>query len=181
MPAPELPMPLYQANSGLFVAEQVPDSDAVERALNAVDHPIAKRLFVTREVDHGYDTYVWRVMVDNGDQAAECITEWRDDYGRPLPLSSALVDKVQKQIRSGDGERLIDELLASNKRREERVNEEIDEAFQAISEDMNHRLKETRSAGLHRGVHLRRSRARSLESGRDARRRVIGDAFRRMA
>jgi len=172
-------MPLIQHDSGLFVAEHVAESDAVERALNRIDHPLAGRLFVTREVDPGYGSFVFRVMVDNGDHPAECITEWRDDYGRPLPLSSSVVDKVQKQIRSG--ENVVERIMAQNEKQKARVQKDIDDAFEAIADDLSPKLRETRSALLHRGVHLRRSREKSLRSGRDARREFVGDKFRRMA
>lgn len=174
-------MPLVRLDdSGLFVAEQISDSVAVERALNQIDHPIAGRLFVTREVDHGYGTYVWRVMVDNGDEPAECVTEWRDDSGRPLPLSSGLVGKVQRQIHDGSPD-LVMQMVEANRRREQQVTKAVDEAFAEIAADVGPRLKETRSALLHRGVHLRRSRGRSLRSGRDALREAVGERLRRTA
>src|SRR5436190_113902 len=119
-------MPIYTHPSGLFVAEQVADSDSVERALNALDHPIADRLFVTREVDRQYGAWVWRCMIDNGDQYAECLTEWRDEHGHPLPISHGFVEKVRAQMAQGDADTLR-KIAEGHRKLQESVRKDEDE------------------------------------------------------
>jgi hypothetical protein len=165
-------MPSYVNGSGIFVSERVADSADVERALNRIDHPIAHRLFVTREIDRYFRAYVWRVLVDNGDRPAECVTEWRDGKGMPLELSHGLVEKVKAQIAGGFD---VDRILRANDLNRERLQAEASEALREIADDVGPRISETRSPLFHRGPHLRRSRAKRLSSGEDARRKRFAD------
>lgn len=174
-------MPTYLHDSGLFVSEQVSDSESVERALNALDHPVADRLFVTREVDQRFGSWVWRVMIWNGDRPAENLCEWRDQAGQPLPLSHGLVDRVRAQMASRDGDRLGIALAEQNERHSERVRREVDDALDEIAADVGPRMRETRSAVLHRGQHLRRSRQKAVNSGVEEKRRRVADRLRKLA
>jgi len=76
---------------GLVVAEHAVDERAVAAALKRLDD----RLILAREIDQRHGCEVWVVVRFQGrDRDAEPICDWRDDSGRPLPLSHRLVDKV---------------------------------------------------------------------------------------
>jgi hypothetical protein len=166
---------ISRRDSGLFVAERTPDTHDVEAALNRLDHPIAGRLFITREVDRRHGCFVHRVMIDNGDQEPANLCEWRDGLGRPLPLSHGLVDKVRRQMHARDGERLVAEMAASNHTHQERLRQDMNDALDEIAADVGKRISETRSPALHRGPHLRRSHEKRVRTGEAARRERLAD------
>lgn len=139
--------------SGLTLVEDSLDEQAVQAQLALIDD----RLYLSWEVRRGRQLY--RVLYDRGDQTPAPIAEWCGPNGEPLPLSSGLVEHV-KSLRPRDG---IVDLEGPQRRNEERaakLKAESDAAMDEIAADVGPRISDKRSAVLHRGVHLRRARAR---------------------
>jgi hypothetical protein len=139
--------------SGLYVVEFGQDFAAIDRELRREDD----RLFLTWEIDPRYNQKVYRVLCEvAGDKPSVCIAEWRDELGRPLPLSSGILERVRSQRARGGV--AAQEAFASNEAMIEAAIRESDEAMDEIAEDVGPRIAGKRSAVLHRGHHLRRSR-----------------------
>ena len=147
-------MPAY-SYGGLYVIERAAPTDLVTRRLKEVD----ERLFLERQI--GLDQRpVWCVVCDVGlDGPPVTLLEHRDDNGNPIPdPSEMLVYRVQRMER--DGHRLHESVLAANRRMQEEKRQQTHADTVEIMLDMIPRTRDTRSAVLHRGVHLRRSRHR---------------------
>ena len=83
---------LRQDGSGLFVAEETRDEQAITAALKAID----PRLALQKErasAEGGWKYKVLRVWSE--DQPPTPILTWTDKYGNPLPLTFGLIDKVK--------------------------------------------------------------------------------------
>lgn len=81
-----------ETGKGIWLAEQGADEAAMQRALERLDD----RLILAWEVDPIYSSRVYKVVRRvSDDRPAVHICDWRDDYGKPLPLSSGLTDLVQ--------------------------------------------------------------------------------------
>lgn len=143
----------------LVVAAHAADERAITRALKQLDD----RLILAINLDE--TEYVWQVVCRySGDRPAELILSWRDSYGRPIPLSSALIDEV-KRLRETD---TFAATVAHNRAlRETGDRDDVTEATE-IAADMIPRIKGRTRAVLHRGVHLRMARARQAEKERRA-------------
>lgn len=152
-------MHTYLKRSGLVVAEESADEAGLQRALNRIDHPAARRLVLTREVDRKHDCWVWLVhVVVSDDRPAVYVCRWDDERGRPLPLSSGLVERVREQLaRDGDPAAMVD---AANAAHVAAVDRQIDEASSEAARLVARFGAAGHSALFHRGVHLRRARAR---------------------
>ena len=84
---------MRETGSGLVLAEQASDEAGLSAALKRID----SRLVLQKhpgEVAGGWVYKVFAIVSD--DQPAECICTWADDHGNPLPLSSGLLDLVNK-------------------------------------------------------------------------------------
>lgn len=82
---------LRQDGSGLFVAEETRDEQAITAALKAID----PRLALQKErasAEGGWKYKVLRVWSE--DHPPTPILTWTDAYGKPLPLTDGLIDKV---------------------------------------------------------------------------------------
>jgi hypothetical protein len=93
---------IYHANkSGLVLAEQAGDESGLQRALKDLDPD----LILTWEVDERYQTRVWKVLAWAGDdRPAVHILDWREHgTGRPLPLTSRILDAVNEQRKDRPG------------------------------------------------------------------------------
>lgn len=78
---------------GLVVAEHRGDEAQLQRALKRIDD----KLVLQRHPGNVEGGWVYKVFkIVSEDQPAVRITTWADEYGRPLPLSSGLVDRVQR-------------------------------------------------------------------------------------
>lgn len=149
---------------GLYVVEYAADFDSIDRALR---REIDDRLFLSKEFDRRYDDFVYVVLCEvAGDHPPVCVTEWREETGRPLPLSSGILERVRSQ-RARGGVAAI-EAFAANEAMQERNRREADEAMDEIGEDVGARISEKRSAVLHRGVGLRRARDKRRARGEKA-------------
>ena len=144
-------MPVVRPHRGLYVVEDSLDATAIGRELAAVDD----RLFLSWDVEQGRQ--LWRVLYDRGDLPPVAIADWRDDRGRPLPLSSGLLELV-KSLRPRGGPDLEASSRANAAARERQLRD-FDEAVDEIAADIGPRISDKRSAVLHRGPHLRRARS----------------------
>lgn len=149
----------HRRDSGLLVPAQAMDEKAIDRALQRLD----PRFVLTSRVSRRYQCVVYGVVLVQGDQPAVPWFEWTDDYSRPLPLSSALLDEAQK-LRPRGGVS-AQEAMAANEAAQERAEAETRAELDEIAADIGPRISETRSALLHRGQHLRRSRDRRRARG----------------
>lgn len=121
-----------RTGSGLVLAEQAQDEAAVTRALKQID----RRLFLWPP--DGLSPY-YRVVESRGDdREAEIICTWMDDATlAPLPLSSGLIDRVDR-LRLDARNKGID-ADAFNALRSERIQAEQQEIALEIASD--HRAK----------------------------------------
>ena len=138
----------------------------VERPLGVNEIEIALRkfdseLFLEQVDNHVKQHRVWRVrrLVNDWTEPAH-ICDWVDDYGKPLELSSGLVDKVRKlQLQAANGFNVSEHVNKENEklladREEDMQNFEI-----AVAEDILPRIAGKKSPAFHRGMHLRKRRA----------------------
>lgn len=146
--------------SGLYVVEYAADSDSIDRDLRRHDD----RLFLTYEIDPRFDAKVYVVLCEvEGDRPPLAVCEWRDEYGRPLPLSSGILDKVKSLAPRGGV--AAQEAFAANEAMVEAAKREADEAMDEIAEDVGDRMAGKRSASVHRGQHIRRARDKRRARG----------------
>lgn len=108
-------------DSGLILMESE-DGAAVARALQALDPRLSLRCDPNR---------LWRVYFN--DQGRDVfILAWEDAEGKPLPLSSRLIDKVQERDRAGRGEpRDADAMNAELERKMQKQRENDIEAIRS--------------------------------------------------
>jgi hypothetical protein len=78
--------------SGLIVARDSMDEESVGRALKRLDGRLVLQKHARDEVEGGW---VYKVICFVSDTYAPIVLTWSDEYGRPLPLSSGIIDKVQ--------------------------------------------------------------------------------------
>lgn len=143
-----------RTGGGLVVAEHGQDEAAAARTLREYD----PELRLVRQYDDVRRTPVWKVYSYRGpDQPAVFLLAWTDDRGVPLPLSSRLLDKVKELDRNSRAAHVDEDVL--NARKREREARQLEQDMQDLADDW--RTREGRSAVLHRGVHLRRSRSKT--------------------
>lgn len=79
---------------GLTLVETRGSEAQLQRALKEVDD----RLVLQRHPANVEGGFVYKVFeIVSEDVPAECITTWTDVYGRPIPLSSGLIEQVKSQ------------------------------------------------------------------------------------
>lgn len=84
---------IRESRSGLVVAEQSAAESSITHDLRLID----QRLFLVRDISESYRCEVWKVFCHVSDwQPAIEVAVWCDDAGRPLPLSSGLLELVRK-------------------------------------------------------------------------------------
>jgi hypothetical protein len=148
-------MLLSQRPSGLLVPAQ--DERAIERELARID----PRLYLTYEIERGQRLY--RVMCEYAGDKYLPVCDWRDEQGEPLPLSTGLLELVRSLAPRGGV--TAQETFEANERLRQQAEREFHDDLEEIVADMGPRLRETRSAVLPRGTHLRRSREKRRARG----------------
>jgi hypothetical protein len=84
---------MRETGSGLVLAEQAADEAGLSRALKQLDD----RLVLQRHAGDVAGGWVYKVFtIVSDDEPAECVCTGADEYGNPLPLSSGLLDLVQR-------------------------------------------------------------------------------------
>jgi hypothetical protein len=148
------------AHRGLIVCEEAADETSVQRQLRDFDD----RLILSKEVDQEHGCYVYVVVRRwSNERDAAIICEWRDETGRPLPLSSRLVDKA-KNLHVGSRAPQADP-VAFNDAVKEANRKEADDVFDSLLHDALRR--NGRLPIFHRSMGLARTRARLRDQGLD--------------
>jgi len=145
-------------DSGLVLAEFGQDEAAISKALRQHDPDL--RLVPRHSEKFGKRYYaVYRYA--GSDRPAEFVCAWTTDAGEPLPLSSRLLDLVQKLDRNTRGE-YEDENARERKRREQ-----LERQLAADTQDLidDWKARDGRSALLPRGVSLRMARDKRRARG----------------
>lgn len=125
--------------SGLVLAEEAQDELRLSRALKQIDD----KLVLQRHPGNVEGGWVYKVLkVVSEDQPAVRITTWADEYGRPLPLSSGLLDRVKGQMLGARNQ--VEDPDEYNKRLKERREAEKLSALEQVSEE--HRAKVERGS-----------------------------------
>lgn len=151
-------MLITERAGGLLLAEEAAAPKQIREALKRVD----PELVLGVAVDPRYETAVWKVLLRVGyDRPAVWLFDWRDERGRPLPLTSRIVDEAAE--RRLDSRRPHPDPVAENDRMLERAAEEARETY---TDDARAGLKRSRtSPALHRSQSLRLARARARARG----------------
>lgn len=141
---------------GLYVVEFAQDFDAIDRELRLEDD----RLFLSYEIDLRHNAKVYRVLCEvAGDKPPVCIVEWRDDLGRPLPLSSGILERVRSQRARGGVAAL--EAQAANERMVEQAAREADEQIEETVKEMLPRMRGRKRTTIPRSEGLAAARRRT--------------------
>jgi len=128
-----------RTRSGLVLAEEAGDETRLIRALKALD----RDLILVKERDEKYEMWVWKVLVWAGDdRPAVPVLDWREGgTGRPLPLTSGIVDAVDAQRRDRPGGYdAMKESDARNERLRAERRKDFDEGVSAVEDDFRAQL-----------------------------------------
>lgn len=148
------------SHRGLTVCENAADERDVTRALKDFDD----RLILSQEVDQDYGRFVYVVVRRwSASHDAALICEWRDDDGRPLPLSHRLVDKVKHLSVNSRAPQA--DAVAHNDALTERNQRDFYDATEDMLSDAIRRRG--RISPVHRSPGLARTRAKLRDKGLD--------------
>ena len=139
-----------RVDGGLVLAEQSMDGAAVERALKRRDPDLQLQGWPSRT----HDCIIWKVVRAVPDRPPETVCVWQSDRGEPFPLSSGLLDLVDRLDRNARGGYKNEDQL--NRERHERGRKQIDADLDALRDDWL--TTEGKNPVFHRGPHLRRRR-----------------------
>lgn len=149
-------MPLIEAISpnGVVLVEGEKDLDEFNKDIKRLDD----RLFVVKELNRKWDAYEYIVMFwMSGDKPPLPICHHVDGAGRPLPLSSALIERVRAS--EGGKERDMVQITKdmNEKIKAERRADNLADLTERLEWSLP-RVQGKKSPAFHRGVHLRMSR-----------------------
>lgn len=143
--------------SGVILHEKEPDLQEFNRDLKQLDD----RLFVAKELNQRYDCWEYIVFLwVSNDKPPVPICHHTDGAGRPLPLSSSLIERV----RASEGGADRDMVAMTQRMNEEVKAQRRAENLADITERLEWsipRMQGKISPAFHRGVHLRQSRDRT--------------------
>lgn len=147
-------------HGSLYVVEEARDKNEILQELKRID----RRLFLEKQITFDQES-VWCVVVDvGGDQPPITILEYRDENGKPIPdLGWRIIEKMQRMER--DGQMLAAKVIRDNQRRIDRAREDARRHWEDLGREFEERMSPTRSAVLHRGQYLRRSRDKRRNRG----------------
>jgi hypothetical protein len=141
----------------LYVAAARPEERELQRAVMELD----PELYVDKEMS-AFGSILWSVKRNMGDRPPEPIFWWTDDRGRPLPLAWGIIEK----LKSLEGAGLASERAKqANQDLRAEIEKDADYGYEEIARQDVPRLAGTRSAGLQRGQHLRRTRDKQRSRG----------------
>lgn len=142
-----------RSDSGLVLAEHGMDEAAVSRALRQHDNDLR----LVRGYDLDREVFFWKVYRYNGpDRPADFILAWANEEGEPLPLSTRLVDEVQRHDRGMRGD-FVSADEHNRRLREERHKDYLRDA-EAIVQEFSAKLDGKKMVPLPRSQSLRMSR-----------------------
>lgn len=128
-----MPLTYRSHETGLVLAEHAEDERAVAAALKRLD---SRLVLQKHRRDDAPGGWVWKVVCVVSDTYAPIVFTWTDEQGRALPLSSALVDEVQRHTlgarnRGPDADEHNRRLIAEKARDDEREREAIKDDHRA--------------------------------------------------
>jgi hypothetical protein len=144
-----------ESRSGLLLAEETAAPRDIREQLKRIDPD----LILGQEVDSAWSCFVWKVLLRQADRPAIWLFDWREDNGRPLPLSSGLVDEAWA-MRKGSRRQNVEDPLAVNDAMVERQDKEDTEETLGISAEVYKRSRILSPIHRSRGLYLSRARAR---------------------
>lgn len=113
------------------MAEHSRDEVSLQHALREIDD----RYVLQKHPANVAGGFVFKVFcVVSEDQEAVCILTWADDHGRPLPLSSGLIEEV-KRWRPEARARRGPDADERNRRLKQRREQERREALAAVTDE----------------------------------------------
>lgn len=118
-------MPLTsRTHHGLTVVEHAADEHQIQRQLKEINDRL---ILWPPDATSAYYRVVFRV---SDDKPVRDVCAWMDDYGNPLPLSSGLIDKVNRMRLDAPNKGLsVDE---HNDRHRARMRAEMDARLEAV-------------------------------------------------
>jgi hypothetical protein len=145
-----------RSDSGLVVANQAADEASVERALKQLDRQLELQCWPSLDGPPLYKV----VARLSDDRPPVTVLVWQTEQAEPLPLSSRLIDEVQRLDRNSRGEYLDDD--ERNRRLAEQRDRDWERDTEALATDWE------RTHGqpiLHRSVSLRMARDKRRSRG----------------
>lgn len=118
-----------RTDSGLVLAERSADEAAISRALAEID----PELVLVRQIDPVFNRWSWRVNCVSPRGQYDLVCVWEDENREPLPLSSALVEKV-KMLRRDSRAAYVDSEARNEIRRQEIAKQEERDLEASISD-----------------------------------------------
>jgi hypothetical protein len=126
--------------TGLVVPVQSMDEQAVQRELQKRD----RMLFLDKEITYS-NQLLYSVKFYVPDHAPLDLFSWTDEYGNPLPLSSALIDKLDSLDRNYGAALASERVREATRKREEAWELEADAEYEDIARGVGKRIGKTRS------------------------------------
>lgn len=123
--------------SGLVLAEEHRDEARLSHALKQIDD----RLVLQREkadVEGGWKYRVLRVWSE--EHPPTPVLTWTDEYGRPLPLTDGLLDKVKIHMLGFRGNDYYVDADEHNRRHQERIDRQLAADLEAVADEHRGRL-----------------------------------------
>jgi hypothetical protein len=138
-------------DSGLLLVEQSQEEAALRRDLKRLDDRL--RLLQPAHVCPGTPTGYWRVVrVVSDDRPAAPVLTWMDALGEPLPLTSGILDEVNRHRK--DGRNFGPNADERNAALEDAVRREREQTREAIHDEYAPYLERER-VGVSLGAHNR--------------------------
>ena len=142
----------------LLVAELGMDGGAIERELRRRDPLLSLQGWPS--ATHG--CILWRVVRESGlDRPPETVAVWQSESGEPYPLSSGLLDLVDRLDRNSRHRYLDEDAL--ERRRQAARDRQVERDNEALRDDWNPRHGRS---PLFRGRDLQLSRQRARREGK---------------
>lgn len=130
------------SKSGLVLCETAGGEAEFGRALKQIDD----RLVLQKHPGNVEGGWVYKVFVlVSDDLPPECIYTWSDEYGKPLPLSSGLIEEVRKLRRDVREQHGLIDADEHNRRHVERIREDAREHNTQIIEDHRARIERSQT------------------------------------
>jgi hypothetical protein len=141
-------------DSGLVLAQDGMDMAAVERALKRKDPELRLQGWPSRE----HDCIIWKVV-----RGLDTICVWQTDRGEPLPLSSGILDMVDRLDRNSRAAYVDEDTLNRHQKDQEARGWESDSQNIREEWEMKHgRPILPRSQGLRRARDKRRAKGENV-------------------
>lgn len=148
-----------RSDSGLILAQQSMDAAAIERALKRKDPDLELQGWPDQE----QDTIVWKVVRAVPDRPPETICVWQSDRGEIYPLSSGILDMVDRLDKNTRSVYLDEDTL--NTQKAEREKKATDQATDDLIADWEGRDRTGRIHVFPRSPAFAAARRRGRKKG----------------